>query len=95
MGARVFSRIREHLYDVESVDEGLWGRDSLDSMGGIESAPSLDEPTQGVVRSRFGVGDSLLGDGARGVLACVYPCLDAVAVVGDPGGDGDGITHQL
>lgn len=87
----------DELEDLGLGDGGLGSWEALDSMRGVESAPGLDQAAEGVVGSEgVGVGgDGELGDRAGGVVVGEEPGFDGVAVVGDAGGEGDGILHDL
>lgn len=88
--------VAEEFLDEGFVDRWFWCGDSLDAVGGVDGAPGLDESAERVVRSEVRE-EGLLRDGTRVVLrhGGEEPLLDAVAVVGDAGGDGHGVLHEL
>lgn len=88
--------VAEELLDEGFVDGRFWRGDSLDAVRSVDGAPGLDEPAERVVRSEVRE-EGLLRDGTRVVLrhGGEEPLLDAVAVVGDAGGDGHGVLHEL
>lgn len=87
--------VAEEFLDEGFVDRWFWCGDSLDAVGGVDGAPGLDESAERVVRSEVRE-EGLLRDGTRVVLHLgEEPLLDAVAVVGDAGGDRHGVLHEL
>jgi len=83
----------KELKDLSPSQWSLWCRDAV---LGVSHTPSLDEPSEGVVRGEVRVASqALLGDWADRFSRRLEPMLDALAVVGDAGGGGDGILHDL
>lgn len=86
----------KRLRHLQGGDGYLGGGDALDAEGAVGDAPLLDHAAEGVVGDEAAVRrcESVVGEGASEV-AVVEPGLDASAVVGDAGGEGDGIFHQI
>lgn len=93
-GARGGAEAGDEVGDAGAVGGGLGGGDEVDAMVGVEGAPRLDEAAQGVVGRGVAVGrHGLLGE--RAGAGGEEPSLDAVAVVGDAGGERHRVAHDL
>ncbi|ONK74417.1 uncharacterized protein A4U43_C03F6000 [Asparagus officinalis] len=83
-----------------AMRSATWARvsgEALDALGGggVEGALGLDEAAEGDVG-----GDEVGVEGLPGEEACVVlqgedPVLEVLAVVGDAGGEGDGVPNDL